>query len=167
MVDPTTSLALDQSIIDMINIGLKENPEKIIFLVVNKCDLITNKDVLNSFIENIDSKFNGKMKIIQISCNDQKLGIQPLMAELKNTFTTLTSENGSEPVLVSTRVHEILTQEVMYGLNDFYSAYQNKDVLIASESLNIAASGLGNITGDSINADEVLGAVFSNFCIGK
>lgn len=167
MVDPTTSLALDQSIIDMINIGLKENPEKIIFLVVNKCDLITNKDELNSFIENIDSKFNGKMKIIQISCNDQKLGIQPLMAELKNTFTTLTSENGSEPVLVSTRVHEILTQEVMYGLNDFYSAYQNKDVLIASESLNIAASGLGNITGDSINADEVLGAVFSNFCIGK
>lgn len=167
MVDPTTDLALDQSIIDMINIGLRENPEKIIFLVVNKCDLITNKDQLNSFIEDINSKFNGKMKVIRISCNDKDLGIQPLMTELKNTFSTLTSENGSEPILVSTRVHEILTQEVMYGLNDFYSAYQDKDVLIASESLNIAASGLGNITGDSINADEVLGAVFSNFCIGK
>lgn len=167
MVDPSTNLKLDSSIIDMVNSGFRETPEKEVFLVVNKCDLVKNEDALNNFINDITVQFDRKMKVIKISCSDKQAGIQPLMAELRNTFEAMTSGNGSEPVLVSTRVHEILTQEVIYGLNDFYSSYYNKDVLIASESLNLAASGLGSITGDSIDADEVLGTVFSNFCIGK
>ena len=167
MVDPSTNLKLDESIIEMVNKGCKEKPEKEIFLVVNKCDLIEDDNALNNFINDIASQFDKKMQVVKISCNDKYNGIQPLMSKLKTSFERMTSENGSEPVLVSTRVHEILTQEVLYGINDFYSSYYDKDVLIASESLNLAASGLGSITGDSIDADEVLGTVFSNFCIGK
>lgn len=167
MVDPSTNLKLDQSIIEMVNKGFEETPEKEVFLVVNKCDLIGDQNALDNFINDITSQFDKKMKVIKISCNDKYNGIQPLMSELKTSFEHMTSENGSEPVLVSTRVHEILTQEVLYGINDFYSSYYDKDVLIASESLNLAANGLGSITGDSIDADEVLGTVFSNFCIGK
>lgn len=41
------------------------------------------------------------------------------------------------------------------------------DLVLAAEELRIAATALGKVTGSTVNADEILGQIFSKFCIGK
>jgi tRNA modification GTPase len=43
---------------------------------------------------------------------------------------------------------------------------QSSDIVLAAEELRLATRALGRITG-RVDVDDVLGAIFSSFCIGK
>ena len=42
----------------------------------------------------------------------------------------------------------------------------NDDLVLAAEDLRMTMRAISNITG-KITVDEILGEIFSNFCIGK
>lgn len=172
MVDPSNSdieNPIDPVIISMVNKSIENKEDKKIYLLVNKCDLFENNETfLNNYISSILNKFDSKLEVIKLSCQDQsKFPVEDLIENLGAACKDLTSQDDSDPILVSSRVQELLKEEVVYGIVEFQNAILNDDVLVASENLNIAANGLAKITGSSIDVDEVLGTVFSSFCIGK
>lgn len=170
MVEPNkNNSTVDPVIVDMINKSNDLKEEKKVFLVVNKCDLFEDNEVfLDSYISNILNQFNTNLEVVKISCKkNSKFSVNRLVEALEQSFRELTGEEGSDPILVSSRVQEILKEDVLYGIIEFQNALNDNDVLVASENLNISAIGLSKITGDSIDVDEVLGTVFSSFCIGK
>ncbi|XBW37086.1 hypothetical protein QEN19_002666 [Hanseniaspora menglaensis] len=172
MVDPTNKSinnSIDPVIVDMVNRSNQNKEGKKIYLIINKCDVFeNNENYLQKYISEIESKFDDHLEIVKISCKDnKKFSVETLVERLEVSFQELTSQEGSDPILVSSRVQEILREDVMYGIVEFKNAVLEDDVLIASENLNIASNGLAKITGESIDVDEVLGTVFSSFCIGK
>ena len=60
--------------------------------------------------------------------------------------------------------HRELLESCVFHL-DAYLELQD-DTLCAAEELRMAANALGKITG-RIDTEEILGALFSQFCIGK
>lgn len=68
-----------------------------------------------------------------------------------------------EPALVTTARQAHLLAEAAARLEE---AAGEADALLRAEGLRLAAASLGRLTG-AIGAEEVLGAIFSRFCIGK
>lgn len=68
-----------------------------------------------------------------------------------------------EPALVTTARQAHLLDETARFLEE---AAAQPDSLLRAESLRLAAASLGRLTG-AIGAEDVLGAIFSRFCIGK
>ncbi len=68
-----------------------------------------------------------------------------------------------EPALVTTARQAHLLDETARFLEE---AAAQPESLLRAESLRLAAASLGRLTG-AIGAEEVLGAIFGRFCIGK
>lgn len=68
-----------------------------------------------------------------------------------------------EPALVTHARQAWWLQEALEALRE---AEAHADALLRAESLRAAAHALGRLTG-AIDPEEVLGAIFSRFCIGK
>lgn len=73
---------------------------------------------------------------------------------------------SASPIAVITRErHRLALEEVAGGLTAFLASDPSRPELSAEE-LRQAANALGRLTG-RIGAEEVLGAIFGSFCIGK
>ena len=103
---------------------------------------------------------NGMLTISAIKSHDISL----LTTELASMLTPLNHAEGS---VVITRLrhrqsmqvaHEALERALTY---DFQYSPE-----LAAEDFRLAADALGRITGE-IDVEELLGSVFSAFCIGK
>ena len=70
-----------------------------------------------------------------------------------------------EGKIVTRARHRILLENAFDALMRFESA-QTNGAEFAAEELRLAADALGRITG-VISTEDVLGAIFSSFCIGK
>lgn len=68
-----------------------------------------------------------------------------------------------EPALVTTARQAHLLEEAAGFLE---AAAAEADAVLRAEALRLAAASLGRLTG-AIGAEEVLGAIFARFCIGK
>ena len=78
------------------------------------------------------------------------------------------SSADASPVIVSKRVSEILKNDVLYGLEEFFKSKDfHNDIVLATENLRYASDGIAKITGQAIGIEEILDSVFSKFCIGK
>lgn len=144
------------------------NETQLIF-VLNKTDLIEKNDSkVKTLTSEIKSIYGSNSTIIPISCLTKE-GIDSLLQTLIKSFKNLTQESETEdPILVSDRVREILTQDVLYGIHNFFQTQDEmNDVVIATENLRYVADGIGKITGEVIGLEEVLEIVFSKFCVGK
>lgn len=98
-----------------------------------------------------------------VSCKTGQ-GIQCLRESLTDRFRTISS---SEPIILSSRAQDLVENDVLFGLDEFKKWKQEGDVVLALESLRIAADGIGKVTGDTVGVEEILGVVFLSFCIGK
>ncbi|MDT8401696.1 MAG: tRNA uridine-5-carboxymethylaminomethyl(34) synthesis GTPase MnmE [Bacteroidales bacterium] len=137
-----------------------KNTAKALFLVINKTDLITEKE--------IEALRTGLLcpadHCIMISAK-QGTGISDLITKLTANIETLHS--GSQHLVVTNlRHYEALKecsgsmQRVLDGLDEGLP-----EDLIAID-LRQAIHYLGEITGE-ISTDEILANIFKNFCIGK
>ncbi len=91
-----------------------------------------------------------------------KTGLEDLFAELKKRITATTPSESS--FITRARHRELLTFALAHLQN--YTKSKDAGLELRCEELRRAATEVGKITG-KIAVDEILGHIFSSFCIGK
>lgn len=132
-------------------------PNKKLLVIANKIDLIPQQE-----IENLQSNIE---HLIPLSAKN-KVGID----ELKNKLTSLVNIgalSNNETIVTNSRHFEALNN----ALIAISSVQQGIDLEISTDLFSIdireCLRHLGAITGDYDVDKDILGHIFSNFCIGK
>ncbi len=148
----------------LLEVGKTRNqfPQKPILVIINKKDLISPENILI-----IDKKLttnNQQLTTIYISAKEN-IGVDELKNQLLSFVNTGALRNN-ETIVTNTRHYDSLLkaldeiQKVKYGLETNLSS----DLMAID--IKEALYHFGLITGQVTN-DELLGNIFSNFCIGK
>ena len=128
------------------------NSDKTI-LVVNKSDLGTDK------IENELERFNPIYISIKNETNLNNL-IFNIRDKLKNKFLS------TEDTIITRERHRQHLIKCVEHLENFENKNDTGDFDTAAEDLRLATRQLGMIVG-KVDVEEILGSIFSDFCIGK
>lgn len=132
-------------------------PNKRLLVIANKIDLISSKELsfLKEEIENL----------IPLSAKN-KTGIETLLKELTSLVNKGALSNN-ETIVTNSRHFEALNN----ALEAITSVQQGIDLEISTDLFSIdireCLRHLGNITGEYDVDKDILGHIFSNFCIGK
>ena len=132
----------------------KDFEDKEIIVLINKCDITTKilDDNLVSF------------SAIQISAK-QRLNIDKLIERISNYMSRLNID--SHNVIITNARHLDLLSKTLNEIKKIkLSIKQNISSDLLSIDLKQASYFLGELTGE-ISNDELLGNIFSKFCIGK
>ena len=133
-----------------------------IFLVINKLD-ISNKDNLNTYLKDLKKKnisdFVFHTECISTFNSDD-------IEKLKSHFSGKYHWNSSNTLITNQR-HWAALQLALESIN---AVIKGLDSGISSDLLTIdikqCLHEIGTITGE-VTTDDILGNIFSNFCIGK
>ena len=79
---------------------------------------------------------------------------------LKNEFIS------SEDIFITRQRHRFNLEQCVKNLKNFEKKKLGKDFDKAAEDLRLATRYLGMIVG-KVDVEEILGSIFSDFCIGK
>ena len=129
-------------------------------LADEKAIIVINKSDLG--IEKLDEKIK-KYNPISISIKEEKNMdklIYSIKAKLKNKFIT------TEDILITRERHRENLEQCLFHLKNFEEKNEQKDFDKAAEDLRLATRHLGVIVG-KVDVEEILGSIFSDFCIGK
>ncbi|WP_438988264.1 tRNA uridine-5-carboxymethylaminomethyl(34) synthesis GTPase MnmE [Polaribacter sp.] len=157
LIDANKYIHSKDSFLDEIDTIKKRFPNKRLLVIANKVDTLSCYDlsILESEIENL----------IPLSAK-QKTGIE----ELKNELTSLVNIgalSNNETIVTNSRHFEALNN----ALEAITSVQQGIDLEISTDLFSIdireCLRHLGNITGEYDVDKDILGHIFSNFCIGK
>ena len=157
------SLALRKSKEADLNIIMIDNSSKVIN---NKIiDLINNDSIVllnkSDVKDNQNRKFNADTILVSVKDNKNiDILIKKLKEKLSNKF------NANNSVLITRERHRARLNECLKEIESFMKKDQNKDIELAAEDLRMATRHLGSIIG-KVDAEEVLGSIFKDFCIGK
>ena len=157
-----TPEALEASLRTML--GKVDFSQQKMLILANKSDkLMVNKNVItvNTFVNSTDYK-DFTIDIIEISAKTGS-GLEMLRSTLVER-AGIASTSGT---LVTNARHAAALREAAASLSavsDGLDRHISSDLL--AEDLRAALASLGSITGE-IATDEVLGEIFSKFCIGK
>ena len=122
-------------------------------IVINKIDL-GYKDI-NQQIE----KFNPILLSIKNETNLDEL-IKRIKDKLKNKFVS------PNETLITRERHRQSLEACVQNLKNFEEKNSQEDFDKAAEDLRLATRHLGMIVG-KVDVEEILGSIFSDFCIGK
>lgn len=122
----------------------------------NKNVLVNNKRVLLS---------GKKIVIIPFSAKTSE-GLEELEKQL-SAFHTDLAESVNSTLITNLRHREALSETLVHMGDALTSLSSGLTGDLVAEHLRFAISSLGRITGDTITPDEVMGNIFSHFCIGK
>mgnify|MGYP001365943806 CR=1 FL=1 len=157
------NLALNKSKEADLNIVMIDNSttninKKIKDLITDDCIVVLNKS-------DIKHKQGHKFKAdtILMSVKDNK-NINILTKKLKEKLSNKFTSNNN--ILVTRERHRLKLNECVKEIDKFLTKDQNKDLELAAEDLRMATRHLGSIVG-KVDVEEILGSIFSDFCIGK
>ncbi len=122
-------------------------------IVINKIDL--GYKSINQQIE----KFNPIFLSIKNETNLDEL-INRIKGKLKNKFVS------SNETLITRERHRQCLEACLQNLKNFEEKNSQVDFDKAAEDLRLATRNLGMIVG-KVDVEEILGSIFSDFCIGK
>ncbi len=122
-------------------------------IVINKIDL--GYKSINQQIE----KFNPIFISIKNETNLDEL-IYRIKGKLKNKFVS------SNETLITRERHRQSLEACLQNLKNFKEKNSQEDFDKAAEDLRLATRHLGMIVG-KVDVEEILGSIFSDFCIGK
>ena len=135
-----------------------------LLILANKIDkLDDNKKVttINLIVTSADNKLDSQFTIGICAKNGEGL------EKLRSTLVSQTGVASASGTLVTNARHAAALREAAASLSavsDGLDRHIPSDLL--AEDLRAALASLGTITGE-ISSDEVLGEIFSKFCIGK
>ena len=143
---------------------LNQFPLKPIIVILNKIDSISKDE-----LENITIKLNSKLetrnsKLITLSAKN-KTGIDDLKNQLLSFVNTGALRNN-ETIVTNTRHYDSLLKALEEISKVKYGIQNNLPSDLLAIDIREALFQFGTITGQVTN-DELLGNIFSNFCIGK
>ena len=119
-------------------------------IVLNKIDKISNITI---------NKIHNKTPL-KTSIKTQN-GLKELFEEIIN-ISNIIARPSETPQITRSRHRASLEQALEY-LNNFSL---DNDLVLTSEDIRMTMRSISHITG-KITVDEILGEIFSNFCIGK
>ena len=131
------------------------NPKKI-SVVFNKIDLIKNSQTLPS-IDNIDAT-----STLRLSAK-QGVGVDALTEHLK---AIMGYQQTGEGGFTARRRHLEALEATLHSVENAVQQLNTGAGELVAEDLRQAQQHLGEITGQ-VSADDLLGKIFSSFCIGK
>lgn len=140
------------------------NDDKHIIIVVNKADRLDKKELQNKFSQNEFSFLRKKDMRVIISAKDQKM-VHKFAEKLVQTIKPET-HGENDIIITNTRHYEALVNTGEALLRVRNGIDQNISVDLLAQDIREALHYLGEITGE-ITTDEILGNIFSKFCIGK
>jgi tRNA modification GTPase len=133
-------------------------PESHVWLVVNKMDLVVEKEMKRR----IESGFDGK-EIVNFVSSATGVGVDELvnaLARFAECFFT------PEPALVTRERQRAHLKETVLALQGAQRAAQEGREEIMAEQLRLASRALGKLLG-RVDVEDVLDVIFRDFCIGK
>lgn len=121
-----------------------------------------NKNVIkiNNFVKSLVSE-NNAPEVLWISAK-RGFGLD----KLRELLASMVGKASSDGVLVTNARHAAALREAAASLNAVRSGLGSLPTDLLAEDLRDALASLGSITG-IIGTEEVLGTIFSKFCIGK
>lgn len=144
--------------VDFLN-SISENLKNA-FIVINKIDeksVDWKPEEIIKFIENKNGKY------FEISCKT-KIGISEFVDYL---YSNIQSRENSENLILLEDRNKYLFQRILDSLeNTLQLIDNNSPAEIYVKEIDDALISIGQING-KINTEEILGRVFSKFCIGK
>lgn len=159
----------------------QENGTESVLLVLNKTDQIDDQSAGSNASRVSASTGIPEAQIFQISCITRQ-GIDHFLARLVERLKRLTTDDSVDGVgaLGTNARHRDQVKQCLSHLSAFIgntvrSSHESpltiadddqKDVVIGAEELRYASDALGRVTG-RIDVEEILGKIFSSFCIGK
>jgi tRNA modification GTPase len=139
----------------------KKSINKDLKKLINKdCIIVFNKSDLNIKIPKNEFKKNDQ---ILISAKKNK-NIDVLIKLIKNKLSTKFMKNNN--ILITRERHRAKLNAALKEIEKFLEKDQSKEIEIAAEDLRLATRHLGSIVG-KVDVEEILGAIFQDFCIGK
>ena len=147
--------------------------DKTLILVYNKCDLIATSSAVPvsstlpdfSSQELLTSEMSSTIKRLSISAKTGA-GMEELRKLLSQSFS-LATESEDDVIVSNIRHIEALRAahaDIVRVLDGLRSSLSTD---LVSQDLRSCLYHLGEITGGEIQTDEVLGNIFSHFCVGK
>ena len=136
---------------------LQLNDDQILITILNKCDCVSAQ-----FVAELRSELTGEVLAISAHTGE---GIDEVIASLSRIAEAMTAEAG-DTVVTSARHYEALSN-ARWALGRAFEGMEGglpSDLLC--EEIRQVIYHLGTITGE-ITTDEILGQIFSKFCIGK
>ena len=129
-------------------------------LIDNNTIILLNKIDLLKVGYIIDKNIFKDSTVIEISITN-KLNLDNFLDVLQNKL-----ENMVSPHINTTITNERYRQELLKAL-DYLELFDfNMPIEINAENIRMVADCIGRITG-RVSSDEILGNIFSKFCIGK
>ncbi len=162
LLDVTASEDENESSISDIVSKLDVRSQKLIVLL-NKVDILSdniNVSLINNSVSNTDEK------VVKLYVSARTgFGLDELKRRLSDTQKS-TTLNSDQTIVTNLRHYQALTGacSALERVRSSLSAKQTPDLL--AEDLRTALHHLGAIVGE-VTSDEVLGNIFSRFCIGK
>ncbi|MEN9946186.1 MAG: hypothetical protein RLZZ293_572 [Pseudomonadota bacterium] len=135
----------DQNILDQLPVNLPH------LVVHNKIDLTNHSPQVME---------QNQIKHIYLSAHTH-LGVELLREELLNMIGW---QNNQQDVFLARTRHLIAMQNAVKHIDNAFQHWQQLEIL--AEELRYAHTQLGSITGE-FSADDLLGEIFTKFCIGK
>jgi len=156
-------LSSEQKLFEQINFNI--SPHAIIVHVWNKIDLCEQRNATQRAETLYSSWELSNEKPLLISTKDGQ-GLSKLKADILHRLGW--DMNLGEDVFSARERHLLALREVLMHLKTAQSQAKanQKNLDLIAEEMRLAQNALSNITGE-FNSDDLLGEIFSKFCIGK
>ena len=157
LIDSNKFVGSKSSFLEEIKIIKNRFPNKRLLLIANKIDSLPEKQ---------RKEITTSVKDILLLSAKEKIGITTLLKELTSLVNKGALSNN-ETIVTNSRHFEALNN----ALNAINSVQEGIDLEISTDLFSIdireCLRHLGNITGEYDVDKDILGHIFSNFCIGK
>ena len=157
LIDSNKFVGSKSSFLEEIKIIKNRFPNKRLLLIANKIDSLPEKQ---------RKEITTSVKDILLLSAKEKIGITTLLKELTSLVNRGALSNN-ETIVTNSRHFEALNN----ALNAINSVQEGIDLEISTDLFSIdireCLRYLGNITGEYDIDKDILGHIFSNFCIGK